>query len=115
MRPFPIAVLVLAAGCQLGLGDRIIQAKISPVSGDGKPLSGCALQLVSADTDGVLESKENVAPEYLNSFVNPPREGIYYFSLSCPGSKAVYKSARYSFSSGPYFHDLGVVPIDSSR
>lgn len=114
MRRIALIAIVLPfalAGCLVPLGDRVLQVKANVVSETGRPLQGCVLGLHSAANDQAIEVKANVHPEFLTSFINPPRRGAYYFKITCPGHSGFYRSGNNDFASPPYFHDLGRVVI----
>jgi hypothetical protein len=99
------------AGCHTLLGDRILQVSATTVSDSGTPLRDCQLSLISGDTGKVFETKDNISPEYLNSFLNPPIQGTYYFKITCAGRANEFHSSKFNFTSGPYFHKFGRIVI----
>ena len=106
-------VLVFSAllvGCLSGLGDRLLQVRVQPVSEQGRKLSNCMLSLKGDDTHRVIGQRE-LHPGYLISFVNPPQRGQYHFEIACAGRQGVFRSNTYDFSTEPYFHDLGEITI----
>jgi hypothetical protein len=106
-----LAVLVVLSGCAF-LGDRILQVKVEVVSSDGMPRHGCALGLHMAGSDKPIGVRPNIQGAFLNSFVNPPMYGQYYFRISCSSLTGSFKSATYDFARAPFFHEFGRVVLD---
>lgn len=106
-----VLLAILAAGCMAGMGERILQVKARPVAENGKALSNCTLSLKAANTRETIQQKPDLHPEFISSFVNPPRQGQYYVEIGCAGREGTYQSGTYDFAKGPYFHDFGTVVI----
>jgi hypothetical protein len=106
---FMIGAFVVA-GCS-ALGDRLLQVKAATVSDSGTPLRDCQLSLISGETDKIIETKYNISPEFLNSFVSPPTQGTYYFKVTCAGRTTEFRSSKFNFAKGPYLHELGQIVI----
>jgi hypothetical protein len=99
------------AGCQMPTSDRVIQVRVAVVSPDQTPIPGCRLSMKSGDSERIIDSANNIRPQFLNGFINPPTSGSYYFMISCPGHEQTYASEKFDFAHGPYLHDLGTVVL----
>ena len=111
IRPIGLAVTLCAlVGCSIPLGDRVIQVRARVVSESGATLRNCELSLMSGETDKVIESKLDVDPQYLNSFVDPPAQGSYYFRISCPGREKSFSTRKHSFARGHTYMTSGQLP-----